>query len=384
MNPIAELHQLGQSIWFDYIHRDLLRSGELAKLVAGGEVRGVTSNPTIFEQAISQGEQYNHSMRPMVQRDWSPEQILDALVINDIREATDILFPLYETTNGADGFVSIEVLPELANDGEGTLREARRLWDELNRPNVMIKIPATQAGVPAIEQAIFEGINVNVTLIFSLQRYAEVIDAYLRGLERRLERGESLDHVASVASFFISRVDSMVDALLAEMMSLGSAKPIRAEALRGKIAIANAKLAYAQFKGVFGGERFEALQQHGARVQRPLWASTSTKNPDYPAPYYVDNLIGPQTVNTVPPKTLEAFRDHGTAGLTLERDLAHARGQIEALDSIGISMRAVTHELEQEGVEKFTASYRSVLKTVAKAVRDLKKELPPESSGKGT
>lgn len=371
MNPIAQLHQLGQSIWLDYIRRDLSRSGELAQMVSEGTVRGVTSNPTIFEQAISRGDLYNESMRPLAQRGLSPEQIFDALAINDIREATDIFMPLYEVTNGADGFVSIEVSPELANDGDATLHEARRIWDTLNRPNVMIKIPATKAGVPAVERAILEGINVNVTLIFSLQRYAEVIDAYQRGLEQRLERGESLDHVASVASFFVSRLDSKVDALLEEMMSLGSAKPARAEALRGKIAIANAKLAYAQYKGAFGSERFAALQQHGARVQRPLWASTSTKNPTYPDTYYVDNLIGPQTVNTLPPQTLDAFRDHGKAELTLERDLADARGQIEALASIGISMQTVTDELEQEGVEKFAASYASVVKTVAERARDL-------------
>jgi transaldolase len=380
MNPIEKLQELGQSIWLDYIRRDLLRSGELARMVSEGTVRGVTSNPTIFEQAISQGDLYAETMRPMVQRDWSPEQIFDALAINDIREATDILLPVYEATNGADGFVSIEVSPELANDGETTLKEARRLWDALNRPNVMIKIPATLAGVPAIEQAILEGINVNVTLIFSLQRYAEVIDAYQRGLEQRLARGESLDHVASVASFFVSRVDSKVDALLEELMSLGSAKPARADALRGKIAIANAKLAYAQYKGAFGGDRFGTLQQRGARMQRPLWASTSTKNPAYPDTYYVDNLIGPQTVNTLPPHTIEAFRDHGTAELTLERDLADARGQIEALDSIGISMQDVTDELEREGVEKFAASYASVLKTVSKSATALRKELPTEAS----
>jgi transaldolase len=380
MNPIERLHDLGQSIWLDYIRRDLLRSGELARMVSEGTVRGVTSNPTIFEQAISQGDLYNESMRPMVQRGWTPEQIFDALAINDIREATDILLPVYEATNGADGFVSIEVSPELANDGEATLREARRLWDALNRPNVMIKIPATIAGVPAIEQAILEGINVNVTLIFSLQRYAEVIDAYQRGLEQRLERGESLDHVASVASFFVSRVDSKVDAILEELMNLGSAKPARADALRGKIAIANAKLAYAQYKGAFGGERFETLRQGGARVQRPLWASTSTKNPAYPDTYYVDNLIGPQTVNTLPPQTIEAFRDHGTAELTLERDLADARGHIEALDSIGISMQTVTDELEREGVEKFAASYTSVLRTVAKSAEALGEEPPTGAS----
>ena len=251
----------------------------------------------------------------------------------------------------------------------------------MNRPNVMIKIPATEAGVPAIEQAILEGININITLIFSLRRYAEVIDAYLSGLEQRLERGLSLDHVASVASFFVSRVDSKVDALLEEIQRAESPKAARAAALLGKIAIANAKLAYAQFRGVFDGERFEKLRQHGARVQRPLWASTSTKNPAYPDTYYVDNLIGPQTVNTVPPQTLDAFREHGRAELTLDQNLSDARGQIEALASLGISMQKVTDELELEGVDKFARSYASVLKTVARSVRSLQKELDPQAPG---
>lgn len=373
MTPISRLHELGQSIWLDFIRRDLLRSGELERMVADGHVRGVTSNPTIFEQAISEGDLYAPSMRPMAVDGWTAERIFDALALEDIREATSVLLPLYEATNGGDGFVSIEVSPELASDCEATLHEARRLWTEVNRPNVMIKIPATQAGVPAIEQAIFEGININVTLIFSLQRYAEVIDAYQRGLERRAEQGQSLDHVASVASFFISRVDTKVDAMLEEMLRNKSASAERVTALTGKIAIANAKLAYAQFKGAFGGPRFENLQQHGARVQRPLWASTSTKNPTYPDTYYVDNLIGLQTVNTIPPETLEAFIDHGVADLTLERDLADARGHIDALDSIGISMKTVTDELEQEGVEKFARSYASVLKTIAKRAEKLRK-----------
>ncbi len=294
---------------------------------------------------------------------------------------TDIFLPLYEATNGGDGYVSIEVSPELANDGAETLSEAQRLWAAVNRPNVMIKIPATIAGVPAVEQAIFEGININVTLIFSLGRYAEIIDAYLSGLERRREKGLSLDHVASVASFFVSRVDSKVDALLEEIQRTGSPKAARAAALLGKIAIANAKLAYAQFRGVFDGARFENLRQHGARAQRPLWASTSTKNPAYPDTYYVDSLIGPQTVNTIPPQTLEAFGDHGKAELTLEQNLSDARGHIEALASLGISMQTVTDELELEGVDKFARSYASVLKTVAKRARSLQKEPGAQASG---
>jgi transaldolase len=371
MNPIAELHNLGQSIWLDYISRELLLSGRLESMVAEDRVRGVTSNPTIFEQAISQGELYNEPMRPMAQEQWPPERIFDALVFEDIRQAAGIFLPLYEATNGEDGFVSVEVSPELANDAEGTLREARRLWDGLNRPNIMIKIPATQAGIPAIEQAIFEGLNVNVTLIFSLARYAEVIEAYLGGLEQRMESGLSLDHVASVASFFVSRVDTKVDAMLEDA---AAATPARAAALRGRIAIANAKLAYAQFKGAFADERFAALEEHGARVQRPLWASTSTKNPDYPDTYYVDNLIGPRTVNTVPPKTLDAFADHGVVSLTLEQDLADARGHFDTLASMGISIQKVTDELEAEGVASFARSYASVLKTIARRAKSLSKK----------
>ncbi len=374
MNPIQRLHALGQSVWLDFIRRDLLRSGQLASMVAEDEIRGVTSNPTIFEQAISEGDVYTSAIRPLAIEGWSQERIFDALAIEDIVEASAVLLPLYEASNGGDGYVSLEVSPYLANDTEGTLDEARRLWATVNRPNLMIKIPATKPGIPAIEQAILEGINVNVTLIFSLHRYAEVIDAYLRGLEGRSERGLSLDHVASVASFFVSRVDTKVDGLLEAIQKNRSRSAERAEALKGKIAIANAKLAYAQFKGTFGNERFERLRQHGARYQRPLWASTSTKNPAYPDTYYVDNLIGAHTVNTLPPHTLDAFRDHGAAEPTLESNLADVRGQIEILSSLRISMQKVTDELEDEGVGKFASSYASVLETIGKRAQSLRDE----------
>jgi transaldolase len=383
MNPIQRLHALGQSVWLDFIRFDLLRSGQLARMVAEDEIRGVTSNPTIFEQAISEGDVYTSAIRPMAFDGWSQERIFDALALEDIGGASTVLLPLYEATNGEDGYVSLEVSPYLANDTQGTLEEARRLWTTVNRPNLMIKIPATKPGIPAIEQAILEGINVNVTLIFSLQRYAEVIDAYLRGLEGRLERGLSLDHVASVASFFVSRVDTKVDALLEVIQQNRSRNAERASALKGKTAIANAKLAYAQFKGAFGNERFERLKRHGARFQRPLWASTSTKNPAYPDTYYVDNLIGAHTVNTLPPHTLKAFRDHGTAEPTLESDLADARGQIEGLTSLGISMQKVTDELEDEGVGKFASSFTSVLETIAKRVQSLREESSSQAANGG-
>ncbi len=377
MNPIQELHALGQSIWLDYIRRDLLESGELARMIAAGQVRGVTSNPTIFEQAIAGSDLYAGSLRPLAQAGWDAERIFDALAVEDIRAATEIFLPLYEESQGGDGYVSIEVNPKLANDTQRTLDEARRLWSLVNRPNVMIKIPATLAGIPAIEQAITEGINVNVTLIFSLDRYAAVMDAYLKGLEARAQAGQALDHVASVASFFVSRVDTKVDGQLQELIAEGGPRAERAQALLGKIAIANAKLAYAQFKAVFGAPRFQALQRKGARVQRPLWASTSTKNPAYPDTYYVDNLIGPDTVNTVPPKTLDLFRAHGRAALTLEQDLSAARAQLQALEALGIAMERVTDELEQEGVEKFAHSFVSLLRTLEKQARLMRKEMGP-------
>jgi transaldolase/glucose-6-phosphate isomerase len=375
MTPIQQLRASGQSLWLDYIRRDILESGELARLIAADEVHGVTSNPTIFAAAIATGDLYTSGLRPLAQADWMAERIVDALMIDDVRAAADLFLPLYERTNGQDGFVSIEVNPGMAGDTANTLREARRLWTAINRPNVMVKIPATPAGVPAIEQAVAEGININVTLVFSLERYAEVIDAYLRGLETRQSSGASLDHVASVASFFVSRVDAKVDGLLEDLVRHQTEQGGRAMALMGKIAIANAKLAYAQYKAAFGSERFQALARHGARNQRPLWASTSTKNPAYPDTYYVDNLIGPETVNTVPPETLTAFRDHGRAEPTLDLDLSAARAQLDMLSDLGISISSVTDQLEKEGVAKFEASFVSMQEAVAGRARALRQEL---------
>ncbi len=377
MNPVQRVHELGQSLWLDYIRRDLIDSGELEQRIKGGEIRGVTSNPTIFEKAIAGSDLYTASLRSLAQAGWKAEQIFDTLSIEDVRSATEVFLPLYEQTNGRDGFVSIEVNPRLADNTSRTLSEVRRLWGIVNRPNVMIKIPATRAGIPAIERAIAEGINVNVTLIFSLDRHTDVMEAYLCGLETRLEQGASLDHVASVASFFVSRVDTAIDALLEDVVRKGGPSAERADALLGKAAIASAKLAYAQFKAVFSGHRFEILAQRGARLQRPLWASTSTKNPAYPDTYYVDNLVGPDTVNTLPPHTLEAFLDHGVADLTLEQDLSVARAQLDALEAVNISIEDVTDQLEREGVTKFAQSYTSLLKTLRSRAHTLRKELGP-------
>ena len=377
MGAIQETRELGQSIWLDYIRRDLIESGELKNMIDAGEIYGVTSNPSIFQSAISSSELYSSDIRSLAQAGWGSERIFDRLAVDDIRAATEVFLPLYERTNGRDGYVSIEVNPELAADTEGTLREAHRLWGEVNRPNVMIKIPATKAGVPAIEAAIDAGINVNVTLIFSLERYAEVMEAYLRGLESRHARGEALGHIASVASFFISRVDSDVDAKLEEVIRREGSEAARATSLLGKAAIANAKLAYAQFEGVFYAERFKRLEAAGAQLQRPLWASTSTKNPAYRDTYYIDTLIGMHTVNTVPQNTLEAFRDHGKTAATLREDISGARAHIQAIEALGISIDQVTADLEREGVAKFAAAYTGLLETLEERASAFRAEMAP-------
>ena len=366
VNPLVELHKLGQSPWHDNIHRALLSSGRLARLIAAGEVTGLTSNPTIFEQAIASSRDYDAELHALAAKRKTAEQIYEAIAVHDIRDAADLFLPVFKRTSGRDGFVSLEVAPRFAHDTERTVREAHRLWRAVNRPNLMIKIPATRAGVPAIEQAIADGLNVNVTLIFSLARYDAVMDAYLHGLDRRLTAGKRVDRIGSVASFFVSRVDTAVDHLLDEKRGggAGEATPLL-EALRGQAAIANAKLAYAAFRRKFGAERFTTLARSGARVQRPLWASTSTKNPAYPDTYYVEALVGADTVDTMPPATLDAYRDHGRPEVRLERNVDEAERVLERLAQVGVSMEAVTERLEVEGVAAFAQSYDALLATVA-------------------
>ncbi len=371
MNRFEQLHKVGQSIWLDYIRRDLLSSGELAGLIQGGEVRGVTSNPTIFESAIAGTELYTGTIEELVRKGLGAEEILDDLILTDIRRACDQFASLYEESKYLDGYVSVEVNPSLANDTTGTLAEAKRLWSEVNRNNVMIKIPATKAGIPAIRSAIAVGISVNVTLIFSLERYAEVMESYIRGLEDRVQQEKDINQAASVASFFVSRVDSAVDRSLEILQSENLLESNKASRLMGKAAIANGKLAYAAFISHFRTPRFEKLQIEGAQLQRPLWASTSTKNPNYPDTYYVDNLIGPDTVNTLPPQTLEAFRDHGVVRNTIEEGLEEAEESLKNLEELGISMREVTDQLEREGVEKFASSYMNLVDTVRAKVDSL-------------
>ena len=352
-NAIKELTALGQSIWYDNIQRKLLENGELAAMIERGDIRGVTSNPSIFQKAIAGSSDYDDTLKPLLAEGWDAEKIFWELAIKDIQDACDIFAPLYKESEGGDGYVSLEVSPYLANDSEGTAKQAKELWERVNRPNLMIKIPATKAGLPAIRQTIAAGINVNVTLIFSIERYREVMDAYLSGLEDRVLAEESIEHVHSVASFFISRLDSIIDKQLPENSSL-----------RGKIAIANAKLAYEAFQEVASGIRFGKLQLVKANYQRPLWASTSTKDPNYPDTLYLDELIGPATVNTVPPATLDAFIDHGKASATLTADLDAAHQAIKDLEVAGISLAQATQDLEDAGVESFADAFTSLLKTI--------------------
>lgn len=361
MNATLKLLEFGQSVWYDNIQRSLLKNGELAGMIQRGEIRGVTSNPSIFMNAITKSQDYDSSLLPLVKTGQSPEEIFFQLAIEDIQDAADLFLPLYQQSGGGDGYVSLEVNPFLANDTANTLAQVKKLWQRVNRPNLMIKIPATNKGLPAITAAIEAGINVNVTLIFALERYAEVMEAYIKGLETRVEAGLPIESIASVASFFVSRVDTKVDKRLDKLIQMGEKK---AEPLLGKAAIANARLAYVEYKQVFTAERFRKLKQNGARVQRPLWASTSTKNPTYRDVMYVEELIGPDTVNTIPPHTLVAFLEHGIVRLSLEEDLEGARATQAGLESLGISMREVTRELEEEGVQSFSDAFSVLLKAV--------------------
>ncbi|OGN75940.1 MAG: transaldolase [Chloroflexi bacterium GWB2_49_20] len=352
-NPIQEVILLGQSLWYDNIQRRLLENGEMAALIASGDIRGMTSNPSIFNNAIANSTDYDSALIPLAKSGIDTENIFWHLAIEDIHTALDLFTPLYQQTTGQDGFVSLEVNPTYAHNTGATFKQAKHLWNQINRPNLMVKIPATREGLPAIREAIAEGINVNITLIFSIDRYREVMRAYMDGLKERLKAGKPVSQISSVASFFVSRLDSKIDARLPEDSNL-----------RGKAAIANTKLAYVEFGKVFGGDEFKELLEAGCRIQRPLWASTSTKNKKYPDTLYVDELIGPQTVNTVPPKTLDAFRDHGTAKITITQDLEGAHRVVESLAKEGIFMEAVTKELEDEGVKAFSDSFVALLETI--------------------
>ncbi len=365
MHTIQQLHRAGQSIWYDNIQRGLLVNGELAGMIERGEIRGVTSNPTIFMNAITKSHDYDAGLVPLARAGNSAQEIFWHLAIEDIRTAADLFRPIYDETDGGDGYVSLEVSPYLAHDAAATLVEAKQLWQRVDRPNLLVKIPATLAGLSAIADATAAGINVNVTLIFALDRYRAVMDAYLRGLERRVGAGLAIDHIASVASFFVSRVDTKVDALLTALINRGGDEARSAAGLLGKAAIANARLAYVDYKTMFGSSRFKALSAVGARAQRPLWASTSTKNPAYRDVIYVEELVGPNTVNTAPPQTIAAFLDHGIVRPgSLEENVAEASQVLLDLEALGISMQTVTDELEQEGVQSFADAFTALLSAV--------------------
>lgn len=356
MNPLKKLCDSGQSFWLDYLRRSLITNGELSHMVEEDGLRGITSNPTIFEKAIAGSSDYDDSINDSINSDphLDIKLLFERLAIEDIQMAADVLRPVYEGSKGADGFVSFELSPKLACDTEGSIAEARRLWKTINRPNVMLKVPATKEGIPVVETLIANGINVNVTLIFSLTHYEAVANAYLRGLEKCPDPSR----VASVASFFLSRLDRIVDKALKEH---GSPKALK---LRGKIAIANAKLAYKRFKEIFGGEQWERLAQRGAKVQRVLWASTSTKNPEYSDVLYVEELIGSQTINTLPPITINAFRDHGQVNQTLEKGLKEAENAIKKLESLSLDLNALTEKLQEDGVDAFSASIDKLYSTL--------------------
>lgn len=357
VNRIARIGQLGQAIWLDYISRDLLRSGALRELIREG-VTGLTSNPTIFQKAIAAGSEYDRQIGELARTGQDARAIYETIATQDVGEAADNLRQIYNETQARDGFVSIEVDPKLAYDTQATIEEARRLFARINRPNVMIKVPATPEGLPAIRTLIGEGINVNVTLIFSVAMYEQVAQAYIDGLRKLQADGRPLRFVSSVASFFVSRVDTLVDRLLNERIAAGEH---RLEPLRGHAAVANARIAYQRFKEIFEGERFAALRAAGAHVQRPLWASTSTKNPEYPDTKYVDALIGPNTVNTVPPETLQAIRDHAQVARAIDLDVEDAFAMIERIQAAGIDMKAVTDQLLVEGVKAFADSFDKLL-----------------------
>jgi transaldolase/glucose-6-phosphate isomerase len=363
-NTLQQLHDQGQSPWIDFITRELVTSGDLQSQVEQG-IMGLTSNPTIFQKAISGSASYDDDVRALMREDKSVSEIYDKIVLDDIRGAANVMRQVYDRTDGRDGFVSIEVAPNLAYETEKSFSEACRIFDFLNLPNVMIKIPGTPEGIPAFQRAIARGINVNVTLVFSLENYRNVAEAYIAGLEERAASGQPVDHLSSVASFFVSRVDTMVDKMLDDMIAADAQRKSQLESLQGKAAIANAKQAYHAYQEIFAGPRWQKLADQGARAQRCLWASTSTKNPKYRDILYAEQLIGPDTVDTMPPQTIEAFLDHAVVERTLDKDFDQARAELGALESAGISMAQVTHQLQVNGVKLFSDSFDELINAIS-------------------
>jgi transaldolase / glucose-6-phosphate isomerase len=371
-NPLLKLRRYGQSVWLDFMRRSLITSGELTRRVAEDGLAGVTSNPAIFQKAIEGNQDYVEQIAEIAKDNrLTPRQVFEKLAVRDIQDAADVLLPVYRQTAGVDGYVSLEVAPDVANDTQASVEEGRRLWQEVSRPNLMIKVPGTAEGLPAILTLLQEGVNVNVTLLFSRAIYERVAETFIEALEVRAERGDPVSGVASVASFFVSRIDTLVESQMKDRRSaLSEAERSRLDALAGKVAIANAKLAYQSYKRIFSGPRWEALQARGAHPQRVLWASTGTKNPSYGDVLYIEELIGPDTVNTMPPETLSAFRDHGKLRGSLEEDVEGAKRTLAELELLGISLDGVTDALLIDGVKKFVEPYTTLLETVERRVRE--------------
>jgi len=370
-NPLFQLKALGQSVWYDNIDRAQLVSGQFKRLMDEDGIVGVTANPTIFQKSISHGNAYDEQMYQLIREGKSTNEIYEVLIIQDIRTV-----PIYDSTSRQDGFVSLEVSPELAHDTEGTISEVRRFWKMVDRPNLMIKIPGTPEGIPAIRQSLSEGININITLIFSIENYLLVADAYLSALEERNSEGKDISHIASVASFFVSRVDTLVDKLLEDQIKAtsDSTRQQMLKSLEGRAAIVNARLVYQEFKRIFSTPRFESLKHAGAHVQRPLWASTSTKNPAYRDVLYAEELIGPNTVDTMPLETIQNFRDHGQVRYSIEDNILQAKAELAALEDVGIHYDQVTQQLQDEGVQKFADSFHELFKEI-EAKRQALKEM---------
>jgi transaldolase len=367
-NPLKGLLAYGQSPWMDYIRRDLLTGGGLQKYIANDGLRGMTSNPTIFEKAINGSTLYSDVLNSPEAKSLNAKQLFEKLAIRDVQDACDIFRPVYDESKHRDGYVSLEVSPLLANNTSGTIEEARRLWKAVNRPNVMIKVPATPEGIPAIRQLLEEGLNINITLLFAQSAYEKVAEAFIAALEARAAKGQPINHIASVASFFVSRIDTLIDSKIDALLktAAGDAKTLL-ESLHGTIAIANAKLTYKKYQELFGGPRWKALAAKGAQTQRLLWASTSTKNPKYRDVLYVEELIGADTVDTIPPATFDAFRDHGKLRPSLTEDVPGAARHMENLAKAGISMKEVTEQLVVDGVRLFAEAFKTLLEATGKS-----------------
>ena len=373
-NHLITLETLGQSLWLDYIRRDLISDGTLRHLIKDDGLRGMTSNPSIFEKAIAESDIYDQDIREMALKKMNVKAIYETISQYDVKNAADEFKPLYEETNGGDGYVSLEVNPHLAYNTQGTIKEARRLWTALDRPNVFIKVPATSEGLPAITQLISEGININVTLIFGLPRYRQVVASYISGLEMRVAQGKPVNHIASVASFFLSRIDTLVDPLVDKFFEPGGQKVEIAKQVHGQVAIASAKAAYQIYKEIFDSESFMRLTGQGARPQRLLWASTGTKDSSYSDVKYIEELIGPETVNTAPLATIDAYRDHGESKSTLEHDVMEANLVLECLPGIGIDIDKITQQLEDEGIEKFIEPFDKLMEVITNKSSEIVQE----------